>query len=352
MNLTPAKIEVVDRSIGSGWPCFIIAEAGINHNGDIDMAMRLVDVASQAGADAIKFQTFRAQRLVSPDADLAEYQKKAGEVGSQFEMLRRLELSAEEHVQLQTYCRECNIIFLSSPFAKDDARFLADLGVPAFKLGSGELTNLPLLEFVANLGRPIFLSTGMSYLSEVDIAIQSLKKAGAEDVVLLHCVSQYPAYPEDANLRAMQTLEAAFHMPVGYSDHTLGIEVSLAAVARGACVLEKHFTLDRNLRGPDHQASLEPSQLCELVRAVRVVESALGHGRKEPAAAEAGVALVARKSLVATRDLPAGHRLEASDLDTMRPGGGISPLYSCEIIGRRLIGAIRQGEQFRWGMWE
>jgi len=329
------SLEIAGRRIGPGYPCFIIAEAGVNHNGRLDLARRLVKKAKQAGADAVKFQTFKAEQLVTLSAPKAEYQQhNAGSVESQFEMLRRLELSPKAHRAVLALCGSSGILFLSSPFDEQSADFLDSLGVAAFKIPSGEITNLPFLVHVACMGKPMIISTGMATLGEVETAVNAVWKAGNHDVILLHCVSNYPADPADINLRAMQTLETAFGIPVGFSDHTPGVEVSLAAVALGACVVEKHFTLDRALPGPDHQSSLEPGELASLVHGIRLVEAALGHGRKEPAASEANTASVARKSLVAACDIPAGATLTETMIAIKRPGTGLPPAMRQYLIGR------------------
>jgi N-acetylneuraminate synthase len=329
------SLKIAGRRIGRGYPCFIIAEAGVNHNGRLDLARRLVNKAKQAGADAVKFQTFKAERLVTLSAPKAEYQRhNTGSVESQFEMLRCLELSPKAHRAVLDLCGRSGILFLSSPFDEQSADFLDSLGVAAFKIPSGEITNLSFLVHVACMGKPMIISTGMATLGEVETAVNAVWKAGNHDVILLHCVSNYPADPADINLRAMQTLEMAFGIPVGYSDHTPGVEVSLAAVALGACVVEKHFTLDRALPGPDHQSSLEPDELASLVHGIRAVEAALGHGRKEPAASEANTAEAARKSLVAACDIPAGIPLTKDKIAVRRPGTGLPPVMSSFVIGR------------------
>ena len=328
------SIQIVNKLIGPGQPVFVVAEAGVNHNGDLKIARALIDVAVEAGADAEKFQTFRADHLVTPDAPKAEYQlKTTNDAESQFEMLRRLELSADAHRELQSYCHARGIIFLSTPFDEEAVDLLDELGVPAFKISSGDLTNSPLLEHVASKGKPVILSTGMSELSELIEAVSVLNTAGCENPLLLHCVSNYPAQPAEVNLRAMQTMRSAFDVPVGFSDHTEGIDVALAAVALGACVIEKHFTLDRTLPGPDHRASLEPAELRELVRSIRRVESALGSGRKVPAVSEIETAKAARRSLVAAREIPAGARLERDMVVMRRPGTGMSPATLNTLIG-------------------
>ncbi|MBI3616066.1 MAG: N-acetylneuraminate synthase [Candidatus Omnitrophica bacterium] len=312
-------IEVAGRRIGPGEPCFIIAEAGVNHNGKIESAKRLVDRAAEAGADSVKFQTFRADRLASDQTRT---------------MLKQLELSERDHRELLEHCRKRGIQFLSTPFEEESADFLEQLGVAAFKIPSGEVTNLSFLSHLARKGKPLILSTGMSTLEEVEEAVRVIRETGNRKLVLLHCVSRYPADPKEANLRAMVTMGSRFSVPIGYSDHTLGSEVALAAVALGACVIEKHFTLDRNLPGPDHRASLEPAELAALVKGIRVVESALGHGRKEPSVSEAETARIARKSLVALRDIPAGTSLTRKFIGVKRPGDGLPPSMLTRVIGQ------------------
>lgn len=331
------------RRIGTA-PCFIIAEAGVNHNGDVNLAKRLVDVAVEAHADAVKFQTFNAERVVTADAPKAEYQERTtGSAESQYEMLRRLELSETAHRELFQYCFSKGIPFLSTPFDEHSADFLDELGVKAFKIPSGEITNFPLLEHIARKQKPIIMSTGMSTLDEVRAAVNVISEAGNRDLTLLHCVSDYPANPIDVNLKAMQTMGSSFGFPVGYSDHTLGIDVALAAVALGATVIEKHFTLDRALSGPDHLASLEPAELIALVKGIRNVEAALGHGRKEPAASEANTAAVARRSLVAARTIQAGSLLTAEMVIIRRPGTGLPPSMLPRLVGHSVRQDIPAG---------
>jgi N,N'-diacetyllegionaminate synthase len=340
-------IEIGGRRVGSGCPCFIVAEAGVNHNGNLEVAIQLVDEAAKAGVDAVKFQTFKADRLVTKTAVKAEYQLEVtGDDESQYEMLRRLELSADAHRQLMRRCKKRGILFMSTPFDKESADFLAELGVSVFKIASGEITNFPLLNHVANKGKPMIISTGMADLDEVKAAVNTVKESGNRQCVLLHCVSNYPADPEDINLRAMQTMKEIFGVPVGYSDHALGIEVALAAVALGACVIEKHFTLDKNLTGPDHQASIEPNELASLVKGIRIVEDSLGHGRKEPAASEANTAEVARKSLVAAQDIPADTVLTKELITIKRPGTGLPPSLHSYLIGRTARRFIPAGTPF------
>ena len=335
-------IEIGGRPIGPGHPPFVIAEAGVNHNGNLDMALQLVGVAADAGAEAVKFQTFTAERVVTWDAPKAAYQKATtGIAESQLEMLKKLELSQEAHRELQAYCRKRGILFLSSPFDEQSADFLEGLDIPAFKIPSGEITNLPFLEHVARKARPMIVSTGMASLEEVRSAVATIRETGNSGLILLHCVSAYPANAADANLMAMQTMATAFDLPIGYSDHTVGIEVALAAVALGAQVIEKHFTLDRDLPGPDHRASLEPDELRALVRGTRNVRAALGHGRKEPAPCEAEIAAVSRKSIVAATDIPVGTVI-TRDLIVMKcPGTGLPPSMVSQIVGRTAAQDIR-----------
>lgn len=347
----PEIINISGRIIGPSHPCFIIAEAGVNHNGDIKLAKHLVDIAVESCADAVKFQTFNPEEVVSKTAPKADYQKKTTfREESQLDMIRGLELSQEEHIELQSYCRKQDILFLSTPFDKGSVDFLDGLDVPVFKVGSGEITNWSLLKYIAKKGKPIFLSTGMSFLSEVDEAIRVIYEAGNEQLLLLHCVSDYPADPSAANLRAMSTMSQAFQVPVGYSDHTPGIEVALAAVAIGACLIEKHFTLDKDLPGPDHIASLEPEELMALVRGIRVVESSLGHGKKEPDLSELNTADVARRSLVAARDIQANTKLSEELIAIKRPGTGLSPKLLPHLIGRTARIDIKAGTLLTWEM--
>jgi N-acetylneuraminate synthase len=328
---------------------FIIAEAGVNHNGSLDLALRLVDAAKASGADAVKFQTFRADLLATRSAHKAPYQERTtSNAESQFEMLQRLELDAAAHQRLIDHCQEIGIQFLSSPFDTQSADLLATMDVPMYKVPSGEITNLPFLQHLAGKGRPLIVSTGMSTLGEVEEAVQALQAAGASNLTLLHCVTEYPAPYAEVNLRAMQTLKSAFGFPVGYSDHTTGIEVAIAAVALGAEVIEKHFTLDRSLPGPDHAASLEPVELQQMVTAIRHVEAALGNGIKAPASCELLNISAARKSVVAARSLPSGHQLAAGDLDIKRPGNGLAPKLLPTLIGRTLRAGVAKDEIISW----
>jgi N,N'-diacetyllegionaminate synthase len=344
----PEPVPVAGRAVGDGHPAMVIAEGGVNHNGDLELARRMMDAAREAGADVIKFQTFRAERLVSPLAPRADYQRVTGEPSSQLEMLRKLELSERAHVELWRHGREVGLPVLSTPFDDRSADFLLRLGVSAYKVGSGELTNLPFLEHLAGKGLPMLVSTGMATLGEVEQAVHGIRRAGNPPLILLQCTSRYPAPPAEANLRVLETLRAAFGVPVGYSDHTRGNDVALAAVARGACVIEKHFTLDRRLPGPDHTASAEPDQFAALVRSIRTVEVALGHGRKEPSSREAEIAEVARRSVVAARDLEAGERITPDAIDIKRPGTGLPPSAVEQVVGRRLVRALPAGTPLTW----
>jgi N,N'-diacetyllegionaminate synthase len=328
---------------------FIIAEAGVNHNGSLDLAIKLVDTAKESGADAVKFQTFQAKLLATRSAHKAAYQERTtSDAESQFEMLRRLELDAAAHEKILQHCHKVGIQFLSSPFDEQSADLLESLGVPLFKVPSGEITNLPFLEHLARKRRPLIVSTGMSTLGEVEDAVQVMQAAGATQLTLLHCVTEYPAPYDQINLRAMQTLKTAFGLPVGYSDHTPGIEIAIAATALGAEVIEKHFTLDRLMPGPDHAASLEPRELAEMVRSIRHVEAALGNGIKAPAPCEVPNISVARKSVVAGRELGAGHQLQSGDLVIKRPGNGISPSLLPALIGRTLRTPLLKDQTIRW----
>jgi N-acetylneuraminate synthase/N,N'-diacetyllegionaminate synthase len=339
------KIKIGSKLIGEGEPCFIIAEAGVNHNGSIELAKKLIDVAKDAGADAVKFQTFKAENIVIKNVEKAEYQKETTGEGSQYEMMKKLELTEGDFKKLADYAKKKGIIFLSSPFDKESVDLLDEINVPAFKMASGEITNFPLLKYVAEKRKPIILSTGMSTLGEAEEALNVIRSKGVNDVILLHCVSNYPAKIEDINLRAMKALKQVFRIPVGFSDHTLGIMASIAAVALGACVIEKHFTLDRSLPGPDHKASLEPNELREMVKAIRDVEKALGNGIKKPTKDEEEMKKVARRSIVARVDIPEGTIITEDMLDVKRPGTGIEPRYMNMIIGRRAKISIRSGEQ-------
>ena len=346
-----ATIEIAGRRVGPGYPCFIIAEAGVNHNGDVTRAAALVDAAVEAQADAVKFQTFHAEEVATPLAPKAGYQRLTTDAAeSQLEMIRRLELPPEAFRALQACCARQKILFLSTPFDHESVDLLDELSVPAFKVASGEITNWPLLEHIASKGKPVILSTGMSTLGEVEAAVRVIRGTGNDQLALLHCVSNYPAEAADVNLRAMQTMATTFGVPVGYSDHTLGSEVALAAVALGACIIEKHYTLDRTLPGPDHRASVEPAELVAFVRGIRRVEVALGHGRKEPAARELETAAAARRSVVAARDITSGTTLTETLMHIRRPGTGLPPALRAQLIGRRTKVEIPAGTPLTWEM--
>ena len=314
----------------------IIAEAGVNHNGDIELAKKLIDVAVNAGADFVKFQTFNADRLATHAAKKADYQAQTTDRNeTQHEMLRRLELTPAMHHELIAYCKMRKMGFFSTGFDIESVDFLASLGQNLFKIPSGEITNLPYLRHIGRLGKPIILSTGMSNMPEIESAIKALEQAGTlrSKITVLHCTTEYPTPMCDVNLRAMQSIQIELGVAVGYSDHTLGIEVAVAAVAMGATVIEKHFTLDRTLPGPDHKASLEPTELKTMVSSIRNIELALGVGVKQLAPSEAKNILVARKSIVASKDIQIGERFSTENLTVKRPGTGISPMRWDEVIG-------------------
>jgi len=329
------RMKIGARLIGEGEPCFIIAEAGVNHNGDIGLAKELIDAAKKAGADAVKFQTFKAENLVTENAEMAEYQKKnLGKKESQLKMLKKYELNYNDFKRLKRYCDKKGIIFLSTPHSEDAVDFLEPL-VPAYKIGSGDLTNLPFLEKIAQKKKPIILSTGMAMLDEVREAVKVIKKHGNNKIILLHCTTNYPCPIEEVNLKTMLTLKREFRLPVGYSDHTLGILVPIMAVAMGAQVLEKHFTLNKNLPGPDHKTSLEPDELREMVKKVREAEKALGDGIKKPTKSEEKIKKIVRKSIVAKNDIPGDAVITEDMLIIKRPGIGIKPKYLNKIIGKK-----------------
>jgi N-acetylneuraminate synthase len=334
---------------------FIIAEAGVNHNGDPKRALDMVDVAAAAGADAIKFQTFTADKLVSGQAEKAEYQKRETGGGSQHEMLRSLEMSETLHLQLFERCAELGIEFMSTPFDEQAADFLVGLGMKRIKVPSGEIVNDRLLRHLAAKGRPMIVSTGMATMAEVEEAVRVVLEAwgtappeGDAPLTILHCTSNYPAAPNEVNLRAMTTMADALRLPVGYSDHTLGIVAAIAAASRGAAVIEKHFTLDRDLPGPDHKASLTVDQLGEMVKAIREVDVLLGSAVKAPTESELAVRAVARRSVTATRDLRADATVAADDIDLLRPAGGIPPRDHDAVIGRRLLRDVPAGTPLQW----
>ena len=315
---------------------YIIAEAGVNHNGDPDLAKKLISEGAKAGADAVKFQTFKAETLVAKSALKADYQKKyTGSDESQFDMLKKLELDYDIHKELMSYAEAKGIQFLSSAFDLESIDLLDELGLPVFKIPSGEITNLPYLRKTARLGKKTILSTGMSSMEDIEAALTVLRENGAKEIVVLHCNTEYPTPMEDVNLKAMNTIGEAFNVAVGYSDHTLGIEVPIAAVALGAIVIEKHFTLDKTMPGPDHKASLEPNELKEMVAAIRNIEKALGDGIKVPTASEKKNMAVARKSIVAKKDISVNETFTEENLTIKRPGTGISPMEWDNVIGTK-----------------
>ena len=315
---------------------FIIAEAGVNHNGSVDLAKQLIDVAVDSGADAVKFQTFKAENLVSKNTQKADYQKQTTDASeSQFDMLKKLELDVETHKKLIAYCQEKDIMFLSTPFDHDSIDMLNDLGLEIFKIPSGEITNLPYLRHIGSLSKKVVLSTGMSNLKEVGDALSILINAGTlkDNITVLHANTMYPTPMEDVNLNAMLTIQKEFSVDIGYSDHTLGIEVDIAAVAMGASCIEKHFTLDKTMNGPDHKASLEPEELKAMVGAIRNIEKALGSSEKKLSLSESENIKIVRKSIVASQDIENGELLTEKNVTVKRPGNGINPMMWDNIIG-------------------
>ena len=324
---------------------YIIAEAGDNHNGDFNTALKLVDVAKRAGADCVKFQTFVTEEIISKYAEMAEYQKKnTGKEESQFEMVKRLELSFDEFRKIKEYCDRVGIQFLSTPFDLKSVDFLNELGVPFFKIPSGEITNYPYLIKIAHTGKPVVMSTGMCEPDEILAAINVLENNGGGEITLLHCNTEYPTPLKDVNLYAMRAMKKMFGKKVGYSDHTKGIEVPVAAVALGACVIEKHFTLDKNMPGPDHKASLEPDELGRMVKNIRNIEIALGDGVKHVSESERKNIAIARKSIVARRNIQEGEILTEDNLAVKRPGTGINPMQWMEVLGTRAVRDFKEDE--------
>lgn len=324
---------------------YIIAEAGVNHNGDITLAKKLVDAAKEAGADCVKFQTFVSKNIVSKSAKKAEYQKlTTNSSESQHDMLKKLELSFDEFIELNEYCKMKNIEFMSTAFDFDSIDFLNNIGMSKWKIPSGDITNLPYLMKIARLNKPVILSTGMSTMNEINEAVDVLKTNGVSDLTVLHCTTEYPTPFTDVNLKAMLSIEKMVQAKVGYSDHTLGIEVPIAAVALGATVIEKHFTLDRSMEGPDHKASLEPGELKLMVRSIRNIEVALGDGEKKPANSELKNITVARKSIIASKNIKKDDMLTEDNLTVKRPGDGLSPMLWHDVIGTRAIKDFAEDE--------
>jgi N,N'-diacetyllegionaminate synthase len=324
---------------------YIIAEAGVNHNGSLERAKKLVDIAVEAGADCVKFQTFVAASIVSKNAGMADYQKEnTGVDESQYAMLKRLELKFEDFAVLKNYCEERKIAFLSTAFDFASIAFLASLPLSQWKIPSGEITNLPYLIRVAETRKPVILSTGMAEMAEIQDAVRVLRAHGTTELTLLHCTTEYPAPFAEVNLRAMETLKQTFGAAIGYSDHTTGIEVPIAAVALGATMIEKHFTSDRTLEGPDHKASLEPAELKEMVRCIRNIEKALGSSDKRPGPSEIKNKAVARKSILAKRAIKQGEVFTEENLDVKRPGTGISPMRWFEVLGKTAVRDFAEDE--------
>lgn len=328
---------------------YIIAEVGVNHNGDIRLAKQLIDMAKDAGADAVKFQTFKAEESTGRHAEKASYQKNNDPTQeTQLEMIRKLELPFEDFAELQKYCHEKQIDFVSTPDGTESLQYLLKLNVPLIKIGSTEVTNAPFLKEIAESGKPVILSTGMSTLGEVEKALDTIYETGNLNVTLMHCTTDYPTAIENVNLNAMLTLKHAFHVPVGYSDHTLGFEAAVAAVAMGAVVIEKHITLDRDLPGPDHKASMPPEEFLEYVRHIRNAELLLGDGRKKPTEHEKDIMNQVRRSILANQDLKRGTVLSKEMFCYKRPGDGIWPEYAEILVGRELKRDIAAEEKILW----
>ena len=330
-------ITIANKKIGDGYPIFFIAEAGVNHNGSIQLAYKLIDVASASGADAVKFQTFKAENLVSKNAQKAEYQKQVtNQSESQLNMLKKLELDTNAHKKLINYCKKKDIVFLSTPFDHESIDLLNGLGLQIFKIPSGEITSLTYLRHIGSLGKEVILSTGMSTLKEIEEALKILTSAGTskENITILHANTMYPTPMEDVNLRAMQTIQDKFGVAVGYSDHTLGIEVDIAAVAMGATIIEKHFTIDKTMDGPDHKSSIDPEELKAMVSAIRNIEKALGSSIKKPSKSEKPNIIMARKSIVARKSIKKGELFTEKNITIKRPGIGISPMKWDTILGK------------------
>lgn len=343
-------VRIGNRLVHVGTPCFIIAEAGVNHNGSLEMALALVDAAYNASADAIKFQLFRVEEQISGMALPADYQRKQTDASTMLEMAKSYDLPWEAHRVIADHCRKLGITYMASCFDPEAVNFLLTLGANCIKVGSGEITNYPLLAHMAATGKPILLSTGMSTLQDVAGAVEHIQASGDSPLILLQCVSNYPAAPESINLRVMQTLRQAFNVPVGYSDHTLGNEVAVAAVALGACVIEKHFTLDKALPGPDHAMSLSPTELQMFVAAIRTIESALGNGIKQLQPGERAVQQVARRSLVSACAIRGGERLNDTNVTFKRPATGIDPRLWQTVRGRMVRSDVPADIPITWEM--
>ncbi|MDP3792385.1 MAG: N-acetylneuraminate synthase [bacterium] len=339
------KIKIGHKFIGTDQPVFIIAEAGVNHNHRLDLALELVDAAADVRADAVKFQTFRAEQVVTEAGVMAEYQKKnIGKTESQLDMLRKLEFSESWYPKVIAHCKKRGIIFLSTPHGSfDSIDLLQKLGVPAFKFGSGDLTTLPILEYAAKLNKPIILGTGMATMAEVKEAVGAIKKAGNSQIVMLHCTTNYPCPPEEVNLRAMQTMMRELDVLVGYSDHTLGSQVPVMAVTLDACVIEKHLTLDNDLPGPDHKASANPTVFKKMVDEIRQIETIMGSPIKRPLPGEVKLQSVVRRSIVVIRDIKRRDKFSRQNIDLKRPGTGLEPKYFSKVIGKKAAKDIKSG---------
>ncbi len=344
------KITMGNKLIGKGEPVFIIAEAGVNHNGQLELAEKLVDVAVKAGVDAVKFQTFKAEEVATKNACIAGYQEKnVGEKENQQMMLKNLELDYRDFKKLKKYCDRKEIIFLSTPHSVDAIDFLEDL-VPAYKIGSGDLTNIPFLKKIAVKGKPVILGAGMSTIKEIKEAVDAVRDEGNDKIIVLHCTTSYPCPPEEVNLRAMLTMQKELDCLVGYSDHTSGIMTPVMAATLGAVIIEKHFTLDKSLPGPDHKASLEPQELKELVEKIRDVEAIMGSDEKKPTESEKEMMRSVRKSIVAAEDIPSGVQITEEMLAIKRPGTGITPKELRDVVGRFAKKDIKKDRLIEWSM--
>jgi N-acetylneuraminate synthase/N,N'-diacetyllegionaminate synthase len=339
------SIDPGSKTVGEGFPVFIIAEAGVNHNGDLQIARELVEEAANCGADCIKFQTYKAERVVTNNAPKAKYQMETTDrAESQLEMLRKIELSPEHHVELKKYAEELGLLFLSTPYNFEDIDLLESIGVSAYKVASGQIVEPPFLRMVAETGKPVFLSTGMSTMSEIEAALNTIRKTGNDKTILLQCTTNYPSMIEDANLRVIPAFRSAFNVPVGYSDHTVGEEAAIAAVALGAVVIEKHFTTDKNLPGPDHSSSVTPEELRSLIKKIRRTEMSLGKDLKEPTAVEKENATGMRRSIVACRSIKKGEIINKEDITFKRPATGLPPTDYDRIIGRKAVREIAKDD--------
>jgi N,N'-diacetyllegionaminate synthase len=350
MKRAKGIIIIGKKRTGKDCPVFIIAEAGVNHNGSLRIALKLVDAAAKAGADAIKFQTFKAEQVATPESEMADYQKKnIGKQESQLEMLKKLELKENFYAPIIKRCREKNIIFLSTPHGGfESVDFLRSLNVVAFKFGSGDINNFPVLEYAAKFNKPMIIGTGMASMKEAAYAVEAIQKTGNKKIIMLHSVSNYPTHLQEVNLRAMQTMMKELGVVVGYSDHTLGIQTPIMATTLGASIIEKHFTLDRKMPGPDHKASLEPAEFRAMVKAIRNVKVIIGSPIKQPAASEKKHKLLARKSIVADKDIKKGVKIIKNMLAIKRPGNGIEPRFWNKVIGKKTKKNLKKDQFIAW----